>query len=121
MSSYPLLLTPVSWCPVPSHPGDIGSVIAHQYSAHHSSLTTVLLTMFLPVLVALLVMGNTTASNQTNFVSQLVETARTVDIGSIDFDAILERLISPRGLVTQFALELEVQTIFTIGWIIMGN
>ena len=47
--------------------------------------------------------------------------ARTINLGSIDFDAIFNRLISPSGLVTQFALELEVQAIFTIGWIILGQ
>ena len=51
----------------------------------------------------------------------MMATARTLDIGSIDFDAIIDRLISPTGLVTQFALELEVQAIFTIGWIVLGK
>merc|ERR1712168_841252 len=80
-------------------------------------------TMSLLVLVTMLpmiLMGQVSASNQTNFVSQIVDTARTINIGSIDFDAIVDRLISPTGLVTQFALELEVQAIFTAGWIIMG-
>merc|ERR1719419_1507325 len=59
--------------------------------------------------------------NSTNsFIGSMMATARTIDIGSIDFDAIIDRLISPTGLVTQFALELEVQAIFTIGWIVLG-
>lgn len=38
----------------------------------------------------------------------------------IDLDFISSRLVSPQGLVTQFALELETQTIFTGGWLISG-
>jgi len=38
----------------------------------------------------------------------------------IDWDFIVNSLITPKGLVTQFALEVEVQSIFTLGWIIAG-
>ena len=38
----------------------------------------------------------------------------------IDLDFISSRLVSPQGLVTQFALELETQTIFTSGWLLSG-
>lgn len=38
----------------------------------------------------------------------------------IDLDFISQRLVSPQGLVTQFALELEVQAIFTTGWLVAG-
>ena len=51
----------------------------------------------------------------------MVETARIFDIGTIDFDAIIDRLISPTGLVFQFALDLEIQIIFVIGWVILGK
>ena len=39
----------------------------------------------------------------------------------IDLDFISSRLVSPQGLVTQFALELETQIIFTSGWLISGG
>ena len=38
----------------------------------------------------------------------------------IDLDAISARLVSPQGLVTQFALEVETQAIFTTGWLVSG-
>ena len=38
----------------------------------------------------------------------------------INLDLISARLVSPQGLVTQFALELETQTIFTTGWLVSG-
>ena len=38
----------------------------------------------------------------------------------IDLDAISTRLVTPQGLVTQFALELETQAIFTGGWLVSG-
>jgi len=38
----------------------------------------------------------------------------------IDLNAISARLVSPQGLVTQFALEVETQTIFTTGWLLSG-
>ena len=38
----------------------------------------------------------------------------------IDLDFISSRLVSPQGLVTQFALELETQTIFTLGWVLVS-
>ena len=38
----------------------------------------------------------------------------------ISLDAISERLVSPEGLVTQFALEVETQAIFTTGWLVSG-
>jgi len=63
---------------------------------------------------------NFTPITGTNFLTKMVDTARTLDIGSIDFQDIIQRLVSPTGLVTQFALEMEVQVIFTLGWIILG-
>ena len=62
-----------------------------------------------------------TPTTTTNFMTKMVETARTIDIGAIDFDEIISRLVSPTGLVTQFALELEIQIIFTLGWIVLGR
>ena len=62
-----------------------------------------------------------TPTTTTNFMMKMVETARTVDIGNINFEEIISRLVSPAGLVTQFALELELQIIFTIGWIVLGR
>ena len=38
----------------------------------------------------------------------------------INLDAISARLVSPEGLVNQFALELETQAIFTGGWLVSG-
>ena len=38
----------------------------------------------------------------------------------INLDLISARLVSPQGLVTQFALEVETQTIFTTGWLVSG-
>jgi len=38
----------------------------------------------------------------------------------IDWPFIFNSLISPKGLVTQFALELETQTIFTLGWVVVS-
>ena len=38
----------------------------------------------------------------------------------INLDAISARLVSPQGLVTQFALELETQAIFAGGWLVSG-
>ena len=61
-----------------------------------------------------------TPTTTTNFMMKMVETARTLDIGTIDLDAILFGLVSPEGLVTQFALQLEFEIIFTLGWIVLG-
>ena len=38
----------------------------------------------------------------------------------IDLNAISARLVSPQGLVTQFALEIEQEAIFTSGWLVSG-
>jgi len=38
----------------------------------------------------------------------------------INLEAISARLMSPQGLVTQFALEVETQAIFTTGWLVSG-
>ena len=38
-------------------------------------------------------------NSSSSFIDSMMATARTIDIGSIDFDAIIERLISPTGLV----------------------
>lgn len=38
----------------------------------------------------------------------------------VSLDLISTRLVSPQGLVTQFALEIETQTIFTTGWLLSG-
>ena len=62
-----------------------------------------------------------TPTTNTNFMMKMVETARTIDIGTIDFEEIISRLVSPTGLVTQFALEMEAQIIFTLGWIVLGR
>ena len=62
-----------------------------------------------------------TSFSTNTLVSNMMDTARTLEIGSIDFQAIIDRLISPSGLVTQFALELEFQIIFTLGWIVLGK
>jgi len=83
-------------------------------------ITTITMMFLVFVTMSMMLMDQASASNQTSFMSRMVDTARTINIGTIDFDAIVERLISPTGLVTQFALELEVQAIFTAGWIILG-
>ena len=62
-----------------------------------------------------------TPTTTTNFMMKMVETARTLEIGTIDFESIISRLVSPEGLVTQFALEMEAQIIFTLGWIVLGR
>jgi hypothetical protein len=46
---------------------------------------------------------------------------RTIDFGIIDTDAIIERLISPVGLVQQAALSAEQQFIGTLGWVALGQ
>lgn len=45
---------------------------------------------------------------------------RTIDFSTINFDSIIERVISPTGLVTQFALTLELEVIQNIGWLLSG-
>ena len=45
----------------------------------------------------------------------------TVDLGDIDMEAIVERLISPVGMVNQFALQAETNAIGTAGWLGLGE
>lgn len=45
----------------------------------------------------------------------------TVDLGDIDLAAIVERLISPVGMVNQFALQAETNAIGTAGWLGLGK
>ena len=43
------------------------------------------------------------------------------NLAEIDWPFIFGQLVTPKGLVTQFSLELLTQTIFTSGWIILGG
>jgi len=45
---------------------------------------------------------------------------RTIDFSTVDVDQIIARVISPTGLVTQFALTLELEVIQNIGWLLSG-
>ena len=43
------------------------------------------------------------------------------NLEEIDWPLIFAQLVTPKGLVTQFSLELLTQTIFTSGWVIVGG
>lgn len=60
------------------------------------------------------------AQNTTNRMPDIYIPNGIFNPQEIDLDFISSRLVSPGGLVTQFALELEVQTIFTSGWLLAG-
>jgi len=47
-------------------------------------------------------------------------TARTIDFSGVDYESIFDRIASPKGLITQFALSLELEAIQTAGWLIAG-
>ncbi|XP_023327229.1 uncharacterized protein LOC111700524 [Eurytemora carolleeae] len=47
-------------------------------------------------------------------------TTRTLALEGVDFDFIFNRLVSPRGLITQYALSLELEIFQNIGWILSG-
>ena len=48
---------------------------------------------------------------------------RTVDLASlgIDLGAVFDRLLSPAGIVNQFALSFTIQFMFIIGYIVSGK
>ena len=48
---------------------------------------------------------------------------RTVDLASlgIDLGAVFDRLLSPAGIVNQFALSFTIQFMFIIGYIVSGR
>jgi len=47
-------------------------------------------------------------------------TTATIDLGDIDLAAIQDRLISPVGMVNQFALQAETTGIGALGWVTIG-
>ena len=48
---------------------------------------------------------------------------RTIDLSSlgIDLGTVFDRLLSPAGIVNQFALSLTIQLIFIIGYVVSGK
>lgn len=46
--------------------------------------------------------------------------SRTINFEGVDLSAIMDRVVAPSGLVTQFALSLEIDLITTVGWLISG-
>jgi len=50
----------------------------------------------------------------------LSSTRATINLEDIDFAAIQDRLISPVGMVNQFALQTEITGTQTLGWVTLG-
>ena len=55
------------------------------------------------------------------FPGQEMSLSRTFDDLGVDLNVTFQKLLSPEGIVNQFALTVVIQTIFIIGWIAAGK